>query len=265
MGKTFTLTTPPTGGPKYPKDAAAIKAFQRQFKEHGWYTGAIDGIYGTATASAAHQAKFHLGYTKPDHNAGDLLYGYLTGKNKPTAAMKTLAASRKQAANKLTPQQELAKGSLGWYIKNTGMKENPPNSNHCPVTVWYGFDGAWCAMTGCEAYDTSGSKVWTKANSHRWNWAYVPNIQHDAKLNLHGLKAIRMQDAFPGVGLCFTWPGMPGGPHHFGVFEKWINKSAGTFYTREGNTAVGNDSDGGEIMQRQRNISEVSCVVVVTG
>ena len=46
---------------------------------------------------------------------------------------------------------------------------------------------------------------------------------------------------------------------HVGLFDHWVNKSAGTFATIEGNTAVGNDSNGGEVMRRERSMSQVSC------
>jgi len=38
---------------------------------------------------------------------------------------------------------------------------------------------------------------------------------------------------------------------HTGLFVKWIDKD--TFETIEGNTAIGNDSNGGQVMKRRRN------------
>lgn len=48
---------------------------------------------------------------------------------------------------------------------------------------------------------------------------------------------------------------------HIGIFLEWIDKKSGTFYTIEGNTSVGNDSNGGEVMKRMRNMAFVSAFV----
>ena len=47
----------------------------------------------------------------------------------------------------------------------------------------------------------------------------------------------------------FDW-GKDGKPDHVGFIE---STSGSTLYTIEGNTAIGNDSDGGEVMKRQRS------------
>src|SRR3954470_4874152 len=93
MGKTYVITTPLMGR-RNTSDRHHIEAFQRQLAQHGFYHGAVDGIYGQGTANAAYKAKYALGYLKPDHNAGDRLYAILTGSEKPTLAMRTLAKRR---------------------------------------------------------------------------------------------------------------------------------------------------------------------------
>lgn len=71
-----------------------VAELQRLLKLHA------DGIYGHATAQAVYRAKFRLGYAKPDGIAGDVLHAYLTGKRKPTAAMKKTAAKRRTVVKK---------------------------------------------------------------------------------------------------------------------------------------------------------------------
>jgi hypothetical protein len=51
------------------------------------------GMYDQATANAVYRKKLELGYQTPDHNAGDLLTGYLQGTKRPTAAMVKRAAA----------------------------------------------------------------------------------------------------------------------------------------------------------------------------
>jgi hypothetical protein len=43
---------------------------------------------------------------------------------------------------------------------------------------------------------------------------------------------------------------------HIGIVEQDLGN--GLFQTIEGNTAVGNNSDGGEVMRRQRHILQVN-------
>ena len=53
--------------------------------------------------------------------------------------------------------------------------------------------------------------------------------------------------------VAFNWDG--GVPDHIGIVEKSLG--GGQFQTVEGNTAVGNDSNGGEVMRRVRYLSQV--------
>jgi cell wall-associated NlpC family hydrolase len=57
----------------------------------------------------------------------------------------------------------------------------------------------------------------------------------------------------PGDIAIFNWDG--GAPDHIGIVEK--NLGNGQFVSIEGNTAIGNDSNGGEVMRRQRHIVQV--------
>lgn len=74
--RTLTVTSPPERGP----DVTALQVLLG--------VTPADGVYGIQTATAAYRAKIRLGYAHPDHSAGDELEAYLTGKRKPTAAMR---------------------------------------------------------------------------------------------------------------------------------------------------------------------------------
>src|SRR4051812_41799478 len=112
MGKTYVITTPLMGR-RNTSDKHHIEAFQRQLAQHGFYHGPVDGIYGQGTANAAYKAKYALGYIKPDHAAGDRLYGLLTGSEKPSLAMQALAKRRGFVLKK---QHPLRMKVLDWYV-----------------------------------------------------------------------------------------------------------------------------------------------------
>ena len=52
----------------------------------------------------------------------------------------------------------------------------------------------------------------------------------------------------------FNWD-QAGVPEHIGIVEEYLGN--GRFRSVEGNTAVGNDSNGGQVMRRERNVSQV--------
>lgn len=257
---TLKLTSPLMGTNKHSEAHIETIALQTALKSRGWYDRPVDGVYGSYTAQAVKRAKFYLGYVKPDNANNIQFWNLLTGKAEPTLAQVKLAMARRKAADKAAKAVPLGEKALKFLINKTGITEHPANSNRCVVSEWYGLIGPWCAMTGMWAYDSVGSKVFNKVNGHKYNWAYVPNIVNDARNGHHGL--MLTHDPKPGDGVCYDWPGESKGvADHYGTFEKWISKRNGTFYAREGNTAVGNDSNGGKLMQRSRTTSTVVCFV----
>lgn len=82
--KTLTVTKPFTRG-------SDVRHLQELLQRRKWLGGKLDGVYGPATAQAVYHAKLLLGYGKPDQVAGDVLVAYLSGKKKPTAAMRARA------------------------------------------------------------------------------------------------------------------------------------------------------------------------------
>ena len=234
--KTLSLTSPPLHGPD-------VLALQWLLKQRGYLKDAHDGVYGPLTAQAVQRAKFWLGYRKPDQVAGELLTRLLKGERRPTPAMKARAAARKRRRAQ-TPLRVKALRNLTAHL---GEKEHPAGSNLVPwASVWYGVTGPWCAMAVTRAYVDAGSKVFKRGS----RYAYVPYIVGDARAGRNNLTITKHPE--PGDLACYDWEGN-GVADHVGLFENWIAGGEGTeFQAIEGNTAVGNDSNGGEVMRRTR-------------
>ena len=60
-------------------------------------------------------------------------------------------------------------------------------------------------------------------------------------------------EPLPGDIAIYNWHG--GLPDHIGIVEEYLG--GGKFTRDRGNTAVGNDSNGGEVMRRLRYITQV--------
>ena len=152
------------------------------------------------------------------------------------------------------PAQPLRARALSVAIGELGTKESPPNSNQTKYCSWYGMVGPWCAMFCTWAYEQAGdSPSFVKGKSY----AYVPYIVSDARAKRNGLSVTT--SPVPGDLVCFDWY-YDGTFDHVGLFEKWLSGSS--FNAIEGNTATGNDSDGGEVMRRQRSTGAQSTVFV---
>lgn len=143
-----------------------------------------------------------------------------------------------------------------------GIKENPPNSN-CVLfnTLFYGKevrDGIalngkpdknaaypWCATSVSEIFQEAklplGKIGWMRG------FAGCPYaIENISKWG----KEVSYSEAQPGDIVFYSWKSN-GVWNHVGILEL---KNIKDFLALEGNTAVGNDSNGGEFMERDRNI-----------
>jgi len=153
-----------------------------------------------------------------------------------------------------TPTTALRTKALNQAVTQLGVKESPPNSNNTKYTSWYGMVGPWCAMFCTWCYETVGdSPSFVRGK----NYAYVPYIVSDARNGRNGLSVTNSPVA--GDLVCFDWQ-RDGTFDHVGLFEKWTSSTA--FTAIEGNTATGNDSDGGEVMRRSRSTGGQSTVFV---
>ncbi|MFL9845447.1 CHAP domain-containing protein [Flavobacterium rhizosphaerae] len=131
-------------------------------------------------------------------------------------------------------------------VNQLGITETPKNSNKTTFGNWFGLDGvAWCGIFVSWVYHHAGyplGKVGYLKGFAGCQYA----VAHLDKLG------VKTTDPQPGDIVFFDW-NSDKRYDHVGIFHSWKDKTAGTFNTIEGNTAVGNDSNGGQVMRRVRN------------
>lgn len=240
--RTLKLTSPYLHG-------ADVRHLQQGLVKHGYLKGQADASYGPLTAQGTFRAKYWLGYRVPDQSASSLLMDYLDGKKQTTKEMKARAAQRKKAKPKVPMREKAYK----WLAAHEGDKEHPAGSNKIVwASTWYGLTGPWCAMAVTRAYVEAGSKGFVRGR----RWAYVPYMVNAAHAGQDGLAITT--DPKLGDIVTYDWEGggSRGLADHVGLFVKWTSGRQ-QFQALEGNTSVGNDSNGGEVMRRNRNRSQV--------
>jgi hypothetical protein len=193
--------------------------------------------------------------------------------------MKALAAKRKAAANKKTKKAaplSIQQKKVQHALSQLGQTEHPSGSNNSKFNKWYGMIGAWCAMfqTWISVTLKIELKTWAKGRYY----AYVPFIVADAIAGRRGLMVAG--GPADGVRVCFDWQGDKIADHIGMAAEEatlkrlvpkalenairqFGNLGQGDFWCIEGNTGVGNDSNGGEVMLRKRNRANVRLFVKV--
>ena len=156
-----------------------------------------------------------------------------------------------------TSSGTLRQSALKLAQTQIGIKESPADSNQVKYTSWYGMVGPWCAMFVTWCYETNQvgqSPSFVKGSQY----AYVPYIVSDARAGRNGLKAVGADDVIAGDLVCYDWD-WNGEYDHIGIFEKW---SGNSFDAIEGNTSTSNNSNGGQVMRRNRLPSTQATVFV---
>lgn len=143
--------------------------------------------------------------------------------------------------------------ALAEALRHVGVRESPPGSNRTMFGRWFGVDGVpWCAIFASYCFDVGAGVVlcrgWHGAGTGPRGVAYVPTLA--AWLKATG-RAV--DDPQPGDLAIFDWDG--GLPDHVGLV---VHANGTGLLTVEGNTALANDSDGGEVMRRERRRTQVS-------
>jgi len=141
-----------------------------------------------------------------------------------------------------------------------GVTENPAGSNITKFNQWFGFSPAeWCGIFCSWVYaqaDCSLGHPKFKTDFYK-GFASVPfavNLWSDH----------RTQNPKPGDLVTFDWD-KDNSPDHVGLFLAWMDKAAGLFQTIEGNTSTSNNSNGGQVQIRQRNMANVHCFINLIG
>lgn len=249
---------------------ADVRELQEALKAKHYLGGRADGVYGMLTAQAVFRAKFWLGYAKPDQRAGAALYRFLTDAAEPSKEMKARRAKRVADAKKKPPAKSRTDKIIDRALSKVGVTEDPPGSNIVEFSKWYGIIGAWCAMFVTWSFVTAGFSGRTFRKGTRYS--FVPTVVSEARLGRNGLVLAHGPD--DAVLACYDWQ-HDGTADHIGICasEDTLRRlapkafaaarktegalGAGDFWAVEGNTAVGNDSNGGEVMIRRRNVSQV--------
>jgi hypothetical protein len=136
-----------------------------------------------------------------------------------------------------------------------GVKESPANTNKQKFGEWYGANGQpWCAMF-CTWCDQLGGKP-TTSFVRGSRYAYVPYIVSDARYNKYGLSITSAPRA--GDLVCYDWA-RDGEYDHVGIFESGDSVS---WTNIEGNTSLSDNSNGGEVMRRERSKNDAAIVFV---
>jgi len=134
-------------------------------------------------------------------------------------------------------------------ISQLGYCESPPDSNKQMFGEWYGMNGcAWCAIFVSWCFDQAGvplGKIDSVKGIH-----YCPSALNYFK-KAGGQITTEPQ---PGDIVFFDWE-KDGKVDHVGIFLQARASAPGTFISIEGNTALGDDSNGGKVMIRVRNYS----------
>ena len=124
-----------------------------------------------------------------------------------------------------------------------GTKENPPDSNRTKYGEWFGLNGLpWCAIFVSWCYAHAGHTI--TGVGHPRGFASCQAMLKWARENGKLVK-----DPTAGDIVLFDWNG-DGRVEHTGIFLSW--KGDVMFTCIEGNTSILNDSNGGEVMIRNR-------------
>lgn len=160
-------------------------------------------------------------------------------------------------------EQEKLAVVLSICKKYLGTKESPPNSNNVIFnTRFYGKEvsGAqypWCGTFDSEVYQEA--KIPLGTIDYMRGFAGVPYaIANVAKWG----KVVSAADAQPGYIVMYKFPDHKNNLvwAHTGILQtKIINDSFGAY---EGNTGIGNDANGGEVMLRTRKYSHDLVMII---
>ena len=134
-----------------------------------------------------------------------------------------------------------------------GTKESPPNSNNVIFnTAYYGRAVSGSAYPWCAAF------VWYVFREAGLSHLYFGG-ERTAHCNTlltfarrHGL--FHSSGYRPGDLALFDWSGRRTNAQHIGIITE---VRANSVVTIEGNTSVGNDSNGGMVMERVRNLPSI--------
>ena len=143
----------------------------------------------------------------------------------------------------------LAEKIIETALAEIGVKESPANSNRQKYGKEYGVNGtAWCCQFVWWVFKKAGAAALFYGGKKT---AYCPTLMQYYKSKGQIVK----KNFEPGDIIFFDFNGN-GQPDHVGIVER---VSGNKVYTIEGNTSVGNDTNGGQVMRRTRSGKNILC------
>ncbi|MBQ5716680.1 MAG: peptidoglycan-binding protein [Clostridia bacterium] len=143
----------------------------------------------------------------------------------------------------------LAEKIIETALAEIGVKESPANSNRQKYGKEYGVNGtAWCCQFVWWVFKHAGAAALFYGGKKT---AYCPTLMQYYKSKGQIVK----KNFEPGDIIFFDFNGN-GQPDHVGIVER---VSGNKVYTIEGNTSVGNDTNGGQVMRRTRSGKNILC------
>jgi hypothetical protein len=232
--RTLHVTSPLTVGPD-------VLEIQRHLARLGYAVGQFDGAYGVATAEAVRSFQ-HDRHLRVDGVVG------------PQTRLAVVAAMPGNGPSH--PSGSIGPRALEEARRHVGAKESPPGSNRTPFGRWFGVDGVkWCNVFVSYCFAVGGGYTicsgFRGAGIYPKGCTYVPTTE--AWLRATGLW-VGLTTPRPGDIAIFNWDG--GVPDHIGIVERHLGGSR--FVSIEGNTSVGNESNGGAVMRRTRTLTQVN-------
>jgi hypothetical protein len=230
-----------------------VERVQVRLRDHGYAPGPLDAAYGPTTAAAVR---------KFQRDAGLEVDGIVGPQT-----LRRLNADAKPSPPPALPGREPpGEGALRWMIKGDGMTESPPGSNRCATTREFGLIGPWCMMDVSLAFKHgAGLILGDDPQPDPWGYwqgrgfAYVPAFEAWARSR--GFYVGRRATPQRCDVVTFQFDRDPEADH-VAIVERYLG--GGQFLTREGNTGVGDDANGGRRMQRRRYVSQLAGVYRIT-
>ena len=143
---------------------------------------------------------------------------------------------------------EKATAIVSLATQEIGEKESPAGSNKTKYGEWFGLNGeAWCGIFVSFIYSKAGAPL-GKIGFSKGFAGCATAVEHFRKTG----EVVSQQNVKAGDIVIYRFKTRP---DHTGIFIS--HNADGTFTAIEGNTAIGNDSNGGEVMRRTRKFSQV--------
>jgi len=285
-------------GPLYPPDspkgpvpdsdfAVALKRTAARIGAWPWTPDQWDDSYsnrfahgdgwGDATHAGIEGLQHWSGTIEASGNTGEATFNFLRsvkiGQGMPHAgemAMDSVCVnlinSAWEDAQAPSTAMTVREAALKRAQSQIGQAESPPESNNTPYGSWYGENGVpWCAIFCSWCYEHGASDLTetcmtfttVKESGAGDRYDYVPFIVADARNGRYGLSVTSSPK--PGDMVCYDW-NWNGEYDHVGLFENWT--SGHEFEAVEGNTSTSNNSNGGQVMRRQRDVNGQGTVFV---